>query len=435
MKELQRQTQKIRSAATADERAAMEDTELRRQIVEQQLNSQLQELSGAPLGRAAREAWRKEQQQRKVQGQLAGNSKQAAGVNEPKTSSAVSSRGGSDSNPFAIPVEARAKWEAEDHIYSEVKPVASGSGGWSFGFGNKQQQPPQSVPQQARRRRFADDVDRSEAVSAAEHHVNSNNVPTASVFGNVLEPPLSRSPNAEKQQQSSHSAAAEGTPEWEEQMRQEMLRSGAARRARQQQLMQQQQLEASPGPASVQQQQEPPQRTARQPDPVVSTKGTRPRDKIAPLQRHVLPEQSLKRPKWPGASISGSNSPQDDGQRMTVLGRADVPNNNSSNDRLSTASARDVQNVTASAAAPDSADMQRMQAAAVSRAEAAAEARAAAVEREQQEQQLRTAEEEQGTDSNYNPFAVDRATVLDDEEAFELGKQIDKETRRIRLQF
>ncbi|KAF6265247.1 hypothetical protein COO60DRAFT_1623919 [Scenedesmus sp. NREL 46B-D3] len=237
IKEMQRQTQKIRSAATEEERAAMEDPLKRREMVEQQLSNQLAELSGAPMGRAAREAWRKEQQEKKerLTEQQAGASSR---VGSPEGNS---SRGGADgdSNPFAVSGDARAKWDADDHLYSEPAPRKGGGFG-GFGFGGGQPQQQQSQQLQSRRRKFADEPVDTAALQPA--HGDRPGNPSSS----DSRPSMSSQPEGGQQQQQQQQAApaaygpAEGSPEWEAQVRAEMMKNAAARRARRQQMVQQQ---------------------------------------------------------------------------------------------------------------------------------------------------------------------------------------------------
>jgi hypothetical protein len=88
----------------------------------EQLTRQLQQLDHAPIGRAARAAWLKEQQQKRQlqqqqqQVQQADLPQIAAGnhsSSDSPTSDGMRVRGGDDSNPFAIPQEMRANWDAD----------------------------------------------------------------------------------------------------------------------------------------------------------------------------------------------------------------------------------------------------------------------------------------------------------------------------------
>lgn len=112
-KEVDKQTQKIRSAAAPEERAAIEQADM------EQLSRQLQQLDHAPIGRAARAAWLQEQQQKRQLQQQAqqGDQAQNAAGNRSSSGSPASDRtkfrGGDDGNPFAIPQEVRANWDAD----------------------------------------------------------------------------------------------------------------------------------------------------------------------------------------------------------------------------------------------------------------------------------------------------------------------------------
>ncbi|KAF8069550.1 hypothetical protein HT031_001667 [Scenedesmus sp. PABB004] len=423
--EMNRQTQMIRAAATDEERAAVEDTEARRVMVEAQLNSQLAQLSGAPLGRSAREAWRREQQEqqeRAAQEAAAGGEEQEGGAAR-RGSPAGGARG--DANPFAIPLDARAQWEADDHLYTDTKPRKAG--GWGFGGGGERASARRAPagqaaePQQARRRRFADEHTEVAAAAPSGHGADgqaagsspAKPAATRSVFGSTLPPKAgapaaaaaaapapAAAPPAQPSVPAEPAAAAaaavgppEGSPAWEANVRAEVLRSGAARRARRQQMAGQQ--AGSQGPSLP--------------------------------ERRPLPAKGLQRPKWPGADAAGAVA-----AAVAALSAAPAPGGSeapppagapSGGGLAAQVSARDAQGVTAPAAAPRLADMQRLSEAAAASAEAAAEARAAAAP-------AGAAGEEEA-----NPFAVDRATAVDDEAAFAQGRAVDEEAKRIRLEF
>jgi hypothetical protein len=434
MKEMQRQTQKIRSAATEEERAAMEDVDKRREMVEQQLSSQLAELSGAPLGRAAREAWRKEQQEQKQQQeqqQLA--QQQAGGRSRGGSPQGGSSRGGADFNPFAVSGEARAKWDADDHLYSDPAPrKGSGFGNFGFGGGQRQQQPQQqSQEPQARRRKFAD-----EPVDTAALQPARNSSPgTRSSSGSWAN--LSSKPDAPQQQQPAAAAdgPVEGTPEWEATARAEMMKNAAARRARRQQLVQQQPTmqssaaipQAEPHSSSQSQQ-------SLGTGGVVAAAG-------AAASRSITSDSSLHRPKWPGAdtiaavaAVAGAAADAAADPANSRVSAVRVQNEmaaaaDAGGSRLAAAAAKDVREVIP-AAMPTYGSMQRLQ----DSAPPAAAAVTTAIGAETRSGSSSGSRQEDEAD-DVNPFAVDRAAIIDEDTAYEIGKVVDEETKRIRLQF
>jgi hypothetical protein len=432
MKEMQRQTQKIRSAATEEERADMEDMEKRREMVEQQLSSQLAELSGAPLGRAAREAWRKEQQEQKQQQEqqrLA--QQQAGGRSRGGSPEGSSSRGGADFNPFAVSGEARAKWDADDHLYSDPAPrKGSGFGGFGFGGGQRQQQPQQQSQQpQAHRRKFAD-----EAVdTAALQPARSSSPGTRSSSGSWAG--LSSQPEAPQQQQQPAAAAdgpAEGTPEWEAAARAEMIKNAAARRARRQQMVQQQ-----PAPQAEPQSSSQPQQS-RGTGGVVAAAG-------AAASRSLPSNSSLHRPKWPGAdtiaaiaAVAGAAAdaavePAADSRVSAVRMQNEMAAAaDAGGSRLAAAAAKDVREVIP-AAMPTSGSMQRLQESAPPAAAAATTAIGAAAATPASRSGSSSSSRQEDEADDVNPFAVDRAAIIDDDTAYEIGKVVDEETKRIRL--
>lgn len=220
-KDIDRQTQKIRSAAAPEEQAALEAADM------EQLTRQLQQLDHAPIGRKARAAWLQEKQQRQQQGQgrqdssspSRASSRSPAGkadgqeeegnpfaispevrskwddfeadgtpaapasasrkpVSRPLPSSSSSrpgSRSGSRSgqrsspaaasdNPFAIPAAARQQWEAEDHMFSDQgKPILGPLGGILATFTSGKVKPQEAQQHQQRRRQAI----RAEEVEAA----------------------------------------------------------------------------------------------------------------------------------------------------------------------------------------------------------------------------------------------------------------------------
>lgn len=109
-KEMDKQTQKIRSAAAPEDREAIVEADM------EQLSRQLQQLDHAPIGRAARAAWLKEQQQKRQQ-QAQAQPQVAAGSRSTSSSPASERAKGvgavDKSNPFAIPQEVRANWDAD----------------------------------------------------------------------------------------------------------------------------------------------------------------------------------------------------------------------------------------------------------------------------------------------------------------------------------
>lgn len=343
---MDKQTQKIRSAAAPEERAAIEQADM------EQLSRQLQQLDHAPIGRAARAAWLKEQQQkRQAQAQeqpqaiaadgrrrsssspsaerprsagdnsnpfaipqevranwdtdmddepraAAAPRKQASRATAPtgsasgpvsstRSSSRSGSRpgsrsgsrtagaGGSD-NPFAIPQDARAQWEAEDHLFSEpAKPILGGVlGGLVTQLTSGRAQPStaqqhqerrrhalraeaveaaailrlqqqQEEQEQARKQKQALSGEAAAAAAASQRSARDGQQqqPTAAAIAPAASGP--QAPAAAGQGAAAAAAAAvpaalegleEGSPEWNERMRQEMVRSGAARRARMQQM-------------------------------------------------------------------------------------------------------------------------------------------------------------------------------------------------------
>lgn len=238
-------------------------------------------------------------------------------------------------------------------------------------------------------------------------------------------------PHPEAQPTAANSPA-EGTPEWEAHMRDEMLRSGAARRARRQQMMQEKSLQGSQsdtawGSAGA----------------AVANSQPRPAGTVAPAAaaapRRSLPEQSLQRPRWPGVASSAAAA-ADSGVAVLAATPCSATTQSSSgggSTLLAAVSAKDAEDITAPAAAPHAADMQRLQAAAAATAEAAAEARAAASATSQDAaaQHRRSGSRAGDRQQGDNPFVVDTQVALDDDTAFELGKVVDQETKKIRLQF
>lgn len=342
---MDQQTQKIRSAAAPEERAAIEQADM------EQLSRQLQQLDHAPIGRAARAAWLKEQQQkRQAQAQeqpqaaaadgrrtssspsaerprsagdnsnpfaipqevranwdtdlddepraAAAPRKQASRATAPtgsasgpasstrsssRSGSRPSSRsggrtagaGGSD-NPFAIPQDARAQWEAEDHLFSEpAKPILGGVLGGLVTQLTSGKAQPSTAQQHQERRRHALRAEAAEAAAilrlqqqqeeqeqackqkqalSGEAAAGAAASQRSARDGQQQQPPAAamapaasgpQAPAAAGQGAAAAGAAAvpaglegleEGSPEWAEKMRQEMVRSGAARRARMQQM-------------------------------------------------------------------------------------------------------------------------------------------------------------------------------------------------------
>uniref|UniRef100_A0A383V5T0 Uncharacterized protein n=1 Tax=Tetradesmus obliquus TaxID=3088 RepID=A0A383V5T0_TETOB len=451
MKEMQRQTQKIRSAATDQERADMEDAEKRREMVEQQLNSQLADLAGAPLGRAAREAWRREQQEMKQQQEQQRLAEQQAGGRS-RGGSPASSAGGDagDFNPFAVSGDARAKWDAEDHLYSEPAPRKGGGFGGFGGFGGRQQQqqqPQQSQQPQARRRKFADEpVDNGVLQPAA----SSSSPGASSSSGRAAN--LSGQPAGQRQQQQQQPPAAaqdgpaEGSPEWEAQARAEMLKNAAARRARRQQMVQQQ--------PAVQSSTSAPQvavPSGSQPQQSRGTGGVVAAAAGAVASRSIPNNSSLHRPKWPGAdtiaavaAVAGAAANADAAAEPAATSNAGsgvsaVRMQNelaaaaaAGGSRLAAAAAKDVHEVIP-AAVPSSGSMQRLQDSAPPAMTAAAAVDGAGQVRPSSRSSSRSSSRQEAEDDEVNPFAVDRAAIIDDETAYEIGKVVDEETKRIRL--
>jgi hypothetical protein len=109
---MEHQTQKIRAAASKEEQAAVGDVKLQWQMAQDQLSSQLAELDEAPVGRAAREAWRRERQQLKQQQQE--QSHPAGSASTGGTASGGSTAEGS-SNPFMTSSHVREQWASDDH--------------------------------------------------------------------------------------------------------------------------------------------------------------------------------------------------------------------------------------------------------------------------------------------------------------------------------
>jgi hypothetical protein len=116
-KEVDKQTQKIRSAAAPEERAAIEQADM------EQLSRQLQQLDHAPIGRAARAAWLKEKRQQ-PQPQEQGPAALPRTISSPSADSAGDGRDADSSNPFAIPQEVRANWDSDmDEARPRVLPA------------------------------------------------------------------------------------------------------------------------------------------------------------------------------------------------------------------------------------------------------------------------------------------------------------------------
>jgi hypothetical protein len=453
--EVERETQKIRAAIAAEDTAALEAADM------QQLNQQLQALTSAPMGRAARAAWLQEQRAGSADdaGRSGGADAAAAGGRDageararPRASSAdnpfaisaearaqwdaldaedteeggdacaecspapatnttarssaaaaassVETADGSiatsrcndaagseparsaerkqapSDNPFAIPAQMRAQWEADDHLYSEVKPCTAGSGGLLgslrglFGGGScgsggssdgstsragrQAAQPPARAKQPQAPTRRASRVPPAAAGDAAKLQRSVLDGAAGGLQGRLDVPlPLpAQQPEAAGAAADGASTIVDGSPEALA-LRAEMLRRGAARRAR---LAQQRQQSLSGGDS--------PDTPA--PGPAAAGASSTAAQQVPASWRAAAAEQAV------AAAPSG----------LTAA-----------------VSVQDAQGVTADA----------RPAAALTQAAAALDA----------------------TDSN--PFAVDAAVALDDDAAFELGQQVDKDVSGIQL--
>lgn len=360
-KEVDRQTQKIRAAAAPEECAALEQADMEQLtkqlqqldhapvgrkaraawLKEQQLKQQQQPAQSQQLGEAAVGATakgRSSSSDDRPSGSPVDNSNPfaispevrakwdsaledapvAPVARKPAARASSSSGGGSSrsssrsgscssnrtadgsSNPFAISREARAQWDAEDHMFSEpaAKPLLGNVlGGLVTAFTSGKAQPNTAQQHQHRRRQQMKAEEAEAAVmlrlQQQQQDQGLGSSRTARPQGST---PSRAAGSAAPQQlsqrqsgaigtkptvpwQSSGAAAAaapaasptgggeglvEGTPEWNEKLRQEMLRSGAARRARMQQVQQQgahRQVLGMPTP-STQGRQQPPQDAA-----------------------------------------------------------------------------------------------------------------------------------------------------------------------------
>lgn len=110
---MDRATQAFRSIGPSREEELAADKAAAQKQLEEQME-QLQQLSGGAMGRAAREAAKQqllEQQQLRQQGKMDDEGVHVAAVHK------SGSRSGG--NPFALNAEERARWEADDHLYTE----------------------------------------------------------------------------------------------------------------------------------------------------------------------------------------------------------------------------------------------------------------------------------------------------------------------------
>jgi hypothetical protein len=308
-REVERQTQKIRSAVAGQDRAALEEADM------EQLNQQLQALTAAPMGRAARAAWLREKKEHEAEGdessqeEAASRKRSASRADNPfvispearaqwdadddadgsssrsgaqpaaaaadasapgagRPSSRPASRGDSSrssarrsargdspgGNPFAVAGEVRARWEAEDSEYSDATPRSrqqSQGGGLLGGLrallggGDRRGGGSSSTSQPAASRQ------------QQQQRRRGARMPPADADGGVLEVPMPLPAGVEgaarkKARVAAPAAAAdgssgvvEGSPEFDA-LRSEMLKAGAARRARLQQQQEQQQKEQAP---------------------------------------------------------------------------------------------------------------------------------------------------------------------------------------------
>jgi hypothetical protein len=100
--------------------------------------------------------------------------------------------------------------------------------------------------------------------------------------------------------------------------------------------------------------------------------------------------------------------------------------------RLAAAAAKDVREVIP-AAVPTSGSMQRLQKSAPPAAAAATTAIGAAAATPASRSGSSSSSRQEDEADDVNPFAVDRAAIIDDDTAYEIGKVVDEETKRIRL--
>lgn len=108
-----RATKAFRSIGPSNEDDLAADKAAAQRQLEQQME-QLQQLSGGAMGRAAREAAKRQLLERDPQAQQGGGERQAGEVGVGR-----GGRGGGGDNPFAMSSDERARWEADDHLYTE----------------------------------------------------------------------------------------------------------------------------------------------------------------------------------------------------------------------------------------------------------------------------------------------------------------------------